>query len=81
MEFITDLNKTIIIDIDNEKLNCRYGQKDEVDVFAKISKRGMDKLVEGGTSFQQAFMTGELTAKGNFKTLRKLIRHSLISEN
>lgn len=68
---ITDLNKTIIIDIDSEKLNCKYGQKDEVDVFAKISKRGMDKLVEGSTSFQQAFMTGELTAKGNFKTLRK----------
>lgn len=68
---ITDLNKTIIIDIDNEKLNCNYGQKDEVDVFAKISKSGMDKLVEGNTSFQQAFMTGELTAKGNFKTLRK----------
>jgi hypothetical protein len=32
----------------------------------------MDEIVHGRMTFQKAFMTGEMTAKGNFKTLRML---------
>lgn len=32
----------------------------------------MDNIIQGRMSFQRAFMTGEMTAKGNFKTLKML---------
>jgi len=32
----------------------------------------MNNIVSGRMTFQRAFMTGEMTAKGNFKTLRML---------
>ena len=37
-----------------------------------MNKDTFDKLVEGRSTFHRAFMTGEMTAKGNFKTLRML---------
>ena len=32
----------------------------------------MNNILAGRMTFQRAFMTGEMTAKGNFKTLRML---------
>jgi hypothetical protein len=32
----------------------------------------MRAIVEGRMTFQRAFMTGDMSAKGNFKTLRTL---------
>jgi hypothetical protein len=32
----------------------------------------MQAIVGGRMTFQRAFMTGDMTAKGNFKTLRML---------
>ena len=31
-----------------------------------------EEIMNGRMTFQRAFMTGEMTAKGNFKTLRML---------
>ena len=67
---ITDQEKTLIVEINNEDLNCYYGEKDEVDVTAKTTSQLLDKITSGTTSFQKAFMAGDLAAKGNFKTLR-----------
>ena len=66
----TDKNKTIVIEINGEQLKCYYGSKEDVEVFAKASKEVFDKIVDGKITFQKAFMSGEITAKGNFKTLR-----------
>ena len=35
-------------------------------------KDTFDKLIDGRSSFHKAFMTGEMTARGNLKTLRML---------
>lgn len=67
---ITDLNKTLIIEVINNNLNCYYGEKADAQVTAKTTIEVMNKLVNGRTTFQGAFMSGELSAKGNFKTLR-----------
>ena len=32
----------------------------------------MENILAGRSTFQGAFMTGDMTAKGNFKTLRTL---------
>ncbi len=67
---IIDTKKTIIIEINNKRLKCYYGEPAEADVIAKTSQSVMRRLVLGRITFQGAFMSGDLTAKGNFKTLR-----------
>ena len=57
---------------DEDKLDIHYGEEDIVDVYAKFSKSIMESIIDGHMTFQRAFMTGEMTAKGNFKTLRML---------
>jgi multimeric flavodoxin WrbA len=67
---IEDVNKTLIIEINNNSLNCYYGEKKDADVSARTSHEIMNKLVSGRMTVQRAFMAGDLTVKGDFKTLR-----------
>ncbi len=70
--YFTDAEKTLIIEIAGENLRCYYGEKkeSEVDVVAKTTREVMNKIVNGRTTFQGAFMSGELTCRGDFRTLR-----------
>lgn len=68
--YFSDTKKTLIVDIDENHLKCYYGEKADSDVIAKTTREIMNKLVLGRITFQGAFMSGDLTAKGNFKTLR-----------
>ena len=79
---MTDMGKALIIDIDKNQLKCYYGESDYADVVATTTKAVMNRLVTGRTTFQGAFMSGELTAKGDFKTLRifdQLFQFNIIS--
>lgn len=67
---ITDTMKKLIIEVDGTNLKCYYGETEEADVIAKTSYDVLNKIVNGRMTVQMAFMSGELTAKGNFKTLR-----------
>lgn len=67
---ITDLDKTLVIEVNGDDLKCFYGEKNDADVIAKTTYDIMNKLANGRMTFQRAFMSGELTAKGNFKILR-----------
>ena len=67
---ITDMEKTLIVEVDGSKLKCYYGQKEDASVIARTNKEIMQSIVKGKMTLQKAFMSGELTAKGNFKTLR-----------
>ncbi len=60
------------VEIHNEEIQIHYGQNEKVDIYAKLSTGVMDNIVQGRMTFQRAFMTGEMTAKGNFKTLKML---------
>jgi putative sterol carrier protein len=66
----SDIKKTLVVDIQENRLKCYYGDKPDADVIAKTTREVMNKLVLGRITFQGAFMSGDLTAKGNFKTLR-----------
>lgn len=66
---IKEMGKTLIIAIDNAKLDCHYGERSEVDVAIKSSKSVLEKIIHGESPMQTAFMAGEVTAKGNFKML------------
>ena len=50
----------------------RYGQEENIDIYAKLTPEVMDGVIAGRMTFQRAFMSGDMTAKGNFKTLRML---------
>ncbi len=69
---IEDKNKYLYVKIENDSLYCQYEKQTNSDVIAKLSHSTMTEIVQGRLSFQKAFMTGEMTAKGNFKTLRTL---------
>lgn len=69
---IDERNKPLTVHVTGEEVNCFYGQDGNVDVYAKLTHDVMNNIVSGRMTFQRAFMTGEMTAKGNFKTLRML---------
>lgn len=69
---IEDIKKPLYIGVDGEELVMHYGQENDVDVIAKMSKNVLQSILDGRMTFQRAFMTGEMTARGNFKTLRML---------
>lgn len=64
--------KPLVIEVEGENLNCYYGQQESIDIYAKMNASVMERIISGQMTFQRAFMTGEMTAKGNFKTLRML---------
>lgn len=72
MLMISDKNKNILIHIEQGKLSVFLGEKQEAEVIGKLSRSVFDSIVGGRMTFQRAFMSGEMTAKGNFKTLRML---------
>ena len=62
----------LYLDVRGDELTCYYGNEENIDVYAKLSSDIMNSIINGRMTFQRAFMTGVMTAKGNFKTLRML---------
>jgi multimeric flavodoxin WrbA len=62
----------LYIAVSGEELTIHYGQESNIDIYAKLTPEVMEGILDGRMTFQRAFMTGEMTAKGNFKTLRML---------
>jgi hypothetical protein len=61
----------LYISVNNAKLEVYYAQKD-ADVYGKMPASIMQSIVDGRMTFQRAFMTGDMSARGNFKILRML---------
>lgn len=72
MIMVSDKDKKIILDVDNGNISVEFGENPDADVIAKMNKDIFDSIVEGKITFHRAFMTGDMTAKGNFRSLRKL---------
>lgn len=69
---IDDIKKTLVIEVDDSSINLRYEKRIDADVLGRLKSETLQNIVSGRMTFQRAFMTGEMTAKGNFKTLRTL---------
>lgn len=69
---ITDKNKSILIDAEGGRVHVKFGENPSAEVICRMNKETFDKLVGGRSTFHKAFMTGEMTARGNLKTLRML---------
>ena len=68
---VPDMGKNLVIHV-GKVLQCEYGADEEADVKLKASSTMLRNILAGKNSFQKGFMSGEITAKGNFKTLRML---------
>ena len=69
---IDGVKKPLFLGVKKGNLDVHYGQEEDIDVLAKLSTNVLQSIISGQMTFQRAFMTGEMTAKGNFKTLRML---------
>ena len=69
---IEDKKKDLLVVVNNDKISCNYEKKEDADVIVKLSHEVLSNIIKGRLTFQRAFMTGEMKAKGNFKTLRML---------
>lgn len=69
---IDGVKKPLFLGVKRDSLDIHYGQEEDIDVLAKLSTNVLQSIISGQMTFQRAFMTGEMTAKGNFKTLRML---------
>ncbi len=67
-----DNGRTLLIEIKEGKLFCSYTEEAvQADVTARLSRAVMENIVNGRVTFQGAFMSGDITAKGDFKLLRQ----------
>ncbi len=64
--------KPLCLQVHDGELVCHYGQQEHTDVYVKVTPEILGAIIGGRKTFQRAFMTGEMSAKGNFKTLRQL---------
>lgn len=67
---ISDTDKCLVLDVKDGRLECYYGEKPDASVLAKTTHSVLTDIVNGKKTFQGAFMTGEVTAKGNFRIMR-----------
>lgn len=67
---LTDENRSLVIEVDNDKLKCYFGSVQNPDVTARTKSAVFNDILSGKKPFQNAFMSGELSAQGNFKVLR-----------
>ncbi len=69
---IEGLKKPLYVGVSGANVEAYYGENEAVDVIIKIRQDMFDDILAGKLTFQRAFMTGAITAKGNFKILRLL---------
>jgi multimeric flavodoxin WrbA len=78
---ISDKDKILHLEAAPEQVKAFYAASSEADVILRTTSQVLDKVIAGKTTFQKGFMAGEISAKGNFKTLRMLDDIFPYSEN
>lgn len=67
---VRDEGASLVIHVNAEELDCYWGKTAQADVTAKVDSKVFLDILHGGRTFQSAFMSGDLSAQGNFKILR-----------
>lgn len=69
---LSDKDLILHLEATPEHLKAFYAATNEADVILRTTMPVLDKIMAGSNTFQKGFMAGEISAKGNFKTLRML---------
>lgn len=67
---MSDTKKTIVLEVNDDKLKCSYGEPAAADVYATTTRDTVNKIVAGKITFQGGFMTGQISCKGDFRIMR-----------
>ncbi len=67
---MTDINKSLIVDVAKDRLKVFYGEADAPDIVATTTRETVNKICNGRQTFQGAFMLGDLSTKGDLKVIR-----------
>ncbi len=78
---IKNYKKPLIIRVENAKFECFYGTSEYADVELQTEESAIMEIISGKTTFQNAFMGGKMTMKGDFKLLRNLDHIFTFSSN
>ena len=62
----------LVITVEGSDLKCLYRESEKADVEISVSHAKLSEIVSGSTTFQRAFMAGDMKMKGDFKALRLL---------
>ena len=82
---ITDEEKSMLVAAKGQEVECRFLSKSEAadaydseteqyDLYLRITLNVLTNITSGRETFQRAFSTGDMTARGRFETIRMLDR-------
>ncbi len=68
---LLDKKKLILLNTKTDSLECSYGKLENPDMTIRLNCNILEDIIAGRSSFQAAFMKGDMTAKGDFAMLRQ----------
>lgn len=69
---IGENKRKLIVSVNGAQLECSYGTAEKPDVEMQLDEATMEDIINGRMTFQRAFMSGVMKAKGDFGILRTL---------
>lgn len=67
---IQETGKNLVIRIQEKTVTCTYEEKTDTDVTVKASEKVLQQILSGSTTLQNAFLIGDISAKGSFQLIR-----------
>ena len=71
---MSDMDKNIVLDFGPDKIKAYFGEAEKPDMTATTTKDMVNRIISGKTTFQGAFMSGFITAKGRLDLIRMFDR-------
>lgn len=65
-------NQPLVIRAKDDQISAEYGNGDDAKVVIHLSEGAMNEITSGRETFQRAFNTGDMSARGTFADLRTL---------
>lgn len=69
---IEGIRNPLMIHVEGGSLQCAYQDTQKADVEIQLKEDTLNNIIAGHMTFQRAFMSGEMTMKGDFRILRTL---------
>lgn len=77
---VGDSGAPLSIAINQAEIKCTYEKTETADVEIQLTNEVMNNILDGKTTFQRAFMNGDMKMKGDFNILRALDQVFLFEE-
>jgi len=69
---LSDQERILHLQATATQVKCFYAATEEADVILRTTTKVLENIFAGKTTFQKGFMVGEISVKGNFKSIRML---------